>query len=54
MNDKQILALARKNAAKSAAPKGKPTPKYDATLPAETDEGDEAQRLFSEMKKREF
>ncbi|HEX6536996.1 MAG TPA: hypothetical protein VF041_20590 [Gemmatimonadaceae bacterium] len=58
MNDKQLIALAKKNAAKAA-----PSPKsvrrvYDATLEAtrpaaEADDGDAAQ-LFKEMKRREF
>ena len=57
MNDKQLLALARKNAAKSQAQQ-KPKRAYDATLdatrPAPADEGSEADRIFREMKRREF
>lgn len=57
MDDKQLLALARKNAAKSQA-QLKPKRSYDATLdatrPAPLDEGSEADRIFREMKRREF
>lgn len=57
MDDKKIEALARKNAAKSVA-QSKPRKAYDATLdatrPAAPDEGSEAQRIFREMKRREF
>ncbi|HTL93973.1 MAG TPA: hypothetical protein VL157_00415 [Gemmatimonadaceae bacterium] len=58
MDDKKILALARKNAAKSIA-QNKPRNKaYDATVdatrpPAPDDTGETA-RLFKEMKRREF
>ncbi|HZF67930.1 MAG TPA: hypothetical protein VEZ47_07825 [Gemmatirosa sp.] len=62
MNDKQIAALARRNAAKAKAAEngaGGRGNKYDATLPAEPQGGDrqassESQRLFKEMKRREF
>ncbi|MDQ6828657.1 MAG: hypothetical protein M3081_07305 [Gemmatimonadota bacterium] len=58
MNDKQLLALAKKNAAKSHAPKGKKPPVYDATLdatrPAEEPDLTDAQEIFKEMKRREF
>ena len=58
MNDKQLEALARKNAAKAHGG-GKPTRKvYDATLqatrPADTEDDAEALRIFREMKRREF
>ena len=56
MNDKQLEALARKNAAKTLAqPKRRPV--YDATLEAtrnETRDSAETTRLFKEMKRREF
>lgn len=58
MNDKQLEALARKNAAKAhGGPK--PTRRvYDATLEATrpTDDQDDAEalRIFREMKRREF
>lgn len=58
MNDKQLEALARKNAAKAH---GGPKPVrrvYDATLeatrPAEEKDDSEALRIFREMKRREF
>jgi len=58
MDDKKILALARKNAAKSIA-QSKPRNKaYDATIdatrPAAPDDTGEADRMFKEMKRREF
>ncbi|MEJ7809488.1 MAG: hypothetical protein WKG32_03640 [Gemmatimonadaceae bacterium] len=58
MNEKQILALARKNAAKSAQVEKKRQRSFDATLDAtrptdEAEKGD-AEEIFREMKKREF
>jgi len=54
MDDKKLLALAKKNAAKALKPLP-PARKYDPTLPPETTaETEEAQRLFKEMKRREF
>ncbi|HEX6814704.1 MAG TPA: hypothetical protein VF102_03440 [Gemmatimonadaceae bacterium] len=58
MDDKKILALARKNAAKSIA-QSKPRKKaYDATVdatrPVTPDDSNEADRMFKEMKRREF
>lgn len=63
MDDRKLLALAKKNAAKSgtnsAVPKGFGK-KYDATLPDDpTDEAtikarEESKKFFSEMKKRDF
>jgi len=53
--DKRIAALARKNAAKIKPPKDEETAKFDPTLrqrPAE--QSRETQRLFKEMKRREF
>jgi hypothetical protein len=53
--DKRIAALARKNAAKIKPPKDEETSKFDPTLrqrPAE--QSPETQRLFKEMKRREF
>jgi len=57
MDDKKIPALARKNAAKSIA-QNKPRNKaYDATVdatrPVKPDDS-EAERMFKEMKRREF
>jgi hypothetical protein len=59
MDDKKLLALARKNAAKSAEIEKKRKKKtYDATLdvtrPEEPPEDSEADAIFREMKKREF
>jgi hypothetical protein len=59
MNEKQLQALARKNAAKATRDMTKPRPSYDATLDATKGKGEdtavmEAQRMFKEMKKREF
>ncbi|HET7620991.1 MAG TPA: hypothetical protein VFK39_03720 [Gemmatimonadaceae bacterium] len=56
MNQKQLEALARKNAAKSAA-QPKRGRVYDATIEAtrnETRDSAETTRLFKEMKRREF
>jgi hypothetical protein len=56
MNDKQLEALARKNAARTLA-QAKRRPVYDATLEAtrnETTDSAETTRLFKEMKRREF
>ncbi|HEU4989426.1 MAG: hypothetical protein KGL93_14105 [Gemmatimonadota bacterium] len=57
MDEKQLLALARKNAAKQVAPKGKRRT-YDATLEAtraaEDDDNEDRIRFFKEMKRREF
>ena len=55
LDDKKILALAKKNAAKSAkAPK--PRARYDDTLPPQppVEDEEELSKFFSEMKKREF
>ncbi len=56
MNQKQLEALARKNAAKSVEqPKRRRV--YDATIEAtrnETRDSAETTRLFKEMKRREF
>jgi hypothetical protein len=57
MNDKQLQALARKNAAKSLAQQ-KPKKAYDATIdatrPPDPDADSEAEEIFKEMKRREF
>ncbi len=57
MNDKQLQALVRKNAAKAAKVTGKPRtfsdPTLEATRSPERDDSD-AQKIFKEMKKREF
>lgn len=57
MDDKQLLALARRNAARAQA-QAKPRKSYDATLeatrPAAPEKAAEAEKLFKEMKRREF
>lgn len=59
MDNKKLLALAKKNAAKSADLEKKRKKKtYDATLdvtrPEDPPEDSEADAIFREMKKREF
>jgi hypothetical protein len=58
MNAKQLEALARKNAAKAIKNTTKPRPSFDPTLdatrPKNADDTGEAERMFKEMKKREF
>jgi hypothetical protein len=59
MDNKKLLALAKKNAAKSAAIEKKRKKKtYDATLdvtrPEDAPDDSEADAIFREMKKREF
>jgi hypothetical protein len=59
MDNKKLLALARKNAAKSADIEKKRKKKtYDATLdvtrPPDAPDDSEADAIFREMKKREF
>jgi hypothetical protein len=53
--DARIAALAKKNAEKAASPKRDRAAKFDPTLrqrPAEDEP--ETERLFKEMKRREF
>ncbi|MEW5915926.1 MAG: hypothetical protein AB1762_05955 [Gemmatimonadota bacterium] len=58
LSDKQIAALARKNAAKAQQVQKKRQQTFDATLdatrPSDADDSGETQRMFDEMKKREF
>ena len=58
MNQKQIEALAKRNAAKAMKAQTQRQRSYDATLdatrPAGEDDKGEALRIFKEMKKREF
>ena len=58
MNEKQLQALAKKNAAKATKADKKPRPTYDPTLEAtrgpERTDDNETQRMFKEMKRREF
>lgn len=54
-DDKRIAALAKKNAAKIKPPKDEETSKFDPTLRQRpTEQSAETQRLFKEMKRREF
>ena len=57
MNEKQIKALAKRNAAKAAKVKPASQRSYDDTVentrPSDRDDSD-ANRIFKEMKKREF
>lgn len=54
-DDKRIAALARKNAAKVKPPKDEQTAKFDPTLRQRpSEQSPETQRLFKEMKRREF
>jgi hypothetical protein len=53
-DEKRLAALVRKNAAKAAKAKAQVRRRFDETLPQETDDDEERQRFFSEMKKREF
>jgi hypothetical protein len=53
--DQRLAALAKKNAAKVAPPKGDRASQFDPTLRQRPQEEDaETRRLFKEMKKREF
>lgn len=57
MNEKQIRALAKKNAARAAKLQQKRQRTYDETLDAtrrSVDDSGEANRMFKEMKRREF
>ena len=58
MDDKKIIALAKKNAAKSQQLEKKRQRTFDdtldATAPADAPVGSDADSLFKEMKKREF
>jgi hypothetical protein len=58
LSDKQIAALARRNAAKAQQIQKKRQQTFDATLdatrPTDEDDSGETQRMFDEMKKREF
>jgi hypothetical protein len=54
LDDKQLAALAKKNAAKAAKAKVQGRRQYDSTLSAEVDDDLERRKFFSEMKKRDF
>jgi hypothetical protein len=53
MDDKKLLALARKNAAASVK-KPAVTPKYDSTLAPDPVDVEQLKKFHNEMKKREF
>jgi len=52
-DDQRIAALAKKNAAKVVEQKKKVRHQYDDTLPNDTEDDQDARRIFQEMKKRE-
>jgi len=57
MNDKQLQALVKKNAAKAAKAAQKREAYADPTLKAtraKDDDSGDAEKMFKEMKKREF
>ena len=57
MDEKQLLALAKKNAAKPAAPPKGKRRTYDATLDAtraSAEDDEDLKHFFKEMKRREF
>jgi hypothetical protein len=54
-DDARIERLAKKNAQKSAQPKRDRSRQFDPTLRPQPEEGEaETERLFKEMKRREF
>ncbi|MFI5248611.1 MAG: hypothetical protein ACHQTF_01505 [Gemmatimonadales bacterium] len=53
MDDKKLMALAKKNAAASLK-KPKVTPKYDSTLAPDPEDVEQLKKFHNEMKKREF
>lgn len=54
-DEAKLAALVRKNAAKvEKARERKQKQRFDETLPQDTEQDDELQRFFSDMKKREF
>jgi hypothetical protein len=53
MDDKKLLALAKKNAAASVK-KPAVTPKYDSTLAPDPADVEQLKKFHNEMKKREF
>jgi hypothetical protein len=54
-DDARIERLAKKNAQKAVSPKRDRSRKFDPTLrPSAEEEGPETERLFKEMKRREF
>lgn len=53
MDDKKLMALAKKNAAASLK-KPRVTPKYDSTLAPDPEDVEQLKKFHNEMKKREF
>jgi hypothetical protein len=53
MDDRKLLALAKKNAAR-AAKLPTVTPKYDSTLPPDREDVERLKKFMNEMKKRDF
>ena len=54
IDDRKLLALAKKNAAASTAKKPPVTPKYDSTLPPDPEDVERLKIFMNEMKKRDF
>jgi hypothetical protein len=52
--DARLAALAKKNAAREARPASERHKKYDPTLAIKPEPEGEHQKIFKEMKKREF
>jgi hypothetical protein len=52
--DQRIAALAKKNAAKVKPPTADQSKQFDPTLRLRREEAEDTQRLFKEMKRREF
>ena len=53
MDDRKLLALAKKNAA-AALKKPAVTPKYDSTLAPDPQDVEHLKKFLNEMKKRDF
>jgi hypothetical protein len=53
MDDRKLLALAKKNAA-AALKKPAVTPKYDSTLQPDPEDVERLKKFMNEMKKRDF
>ena len=53
MDDRKLLALAKKNAATSVK-KPAVTPKYDSTLKPDPEDVERLKKFMNEMKKRDF
>ena len=53
LDDRKLLALAKKNAARTQKKPGS-TPKYDDTLPPDPEDVERLKKFHNEMKKRDF